>query len=673
MTKKLLVPVLLLLLLLQGGAPAAEPLNWPEGDVEDLLKLVQSVSGKRFVYDPALLKGKKVTILTSDFPRENLLQLFESVLEMQTPPLGLAASGDDKGEYFKIVPAAGLKQQPLPIYSGKEIEGIPRTERLVTVVVPIKNVDPNQVSLILQDLMHGHGSFKPIPKTGVAVLTEYASNLPRLLKILEVIEKENQPPRTQVFPLKFATSSELAPKLNQLLMALSLSGSKNTGGGGAQPTLLVTDDPRTNSVIVIGNEADQMTATGIITQLDKDLGADQNGIQFFPLQNRNAEDVVAVLKQMYTEAQDAARAAVQPGLPPRPAGVPQPPGAGGSLESSRDLVPRVVADKETNSIIAIGQPRAFKELKSMIEKLDTRRPQVFLEATLLEVGENSTRQLGVQLAAIGHRDGKDIILGTNFGFTQPTSGSTDPAEQTLIPSAGLNWILRDSQHLPFVLRALQTNDDADVIATPSLMTNDNQKASVVISDQQPTTTTQTGTATTQNTFGGYQSADTSLEITPHISMAPGPDGKPHPYLRLEVLQKLEKFVGAGSNGVPPAKESRTTTTTVTLADGATVVISGFTRKDQSITVQKVPLLGDIPLLGFLFRNKNTTEVRRNVFLFITPHIITDLGEMEALGRSLTTPEAVEERERKLRALYLKPKPEAQEPKAEAPGPKPAAE
>jgi general secretion pathway protein D len=594
MTTRRLVPAFAgLALLLLLGPVRGDEFNWDGGSatLEDLLKYVKGETGKRFIYDPAILKDKRVTILAPDFHKENLLSVFEAVLEMQG--LGLAASGDEQGEIFKIVKSESLKSQPLPLFTQEDLGKLPASDRLITQVLTLKHIDPAQVGPILNDLMHiPTGSIRPIPNSNVVVITEYASNMRRLAKIIEVMDRENAPPEVRLFPLRHATSSELAPRLNSILS--SLTAGRRAGGMGGQPLMVsVLEDTRTNALLVIGYVNDLKTAEDLIGKLDIDLGADQNTIQFFPLRHRNAKELVDIIKAMYAEVQDAQRGGqAAPNAPPRP----QPPAgfppavagnlpAGGDAGSSQIILPRIVADEGSNAIIAIGPPRSFQALKATIDRLDTRRPQVFIEATIMEVGDNASRQLGIQLASVEQPNGSKIPFGgTNFGFTTPDAA--DPLSATINPAQGLlAGVFKDStRKIPLILRALETTNDAEVIATPSLMTNDNQKASVVISEGQPTTTTSTGTATTNTTFAGFQNADTKLEITPHISVETEGE-KRQAYLRLEITQTLEKFVGASSSaGIPPPKESRTTTTTVTIPDGATVVISWFTRKDRRTTV-----------------------------------------------------------------------------------------
>lgn len=703
-------------LALLGSIPAlrADEFNWDGANatLEQLLQYVKAETGKRFVYDPAVFKGadgksgeKRVTIMAPDFRKENLLPLLEAVLEMQG--LGLAASGDEKGEIFKVVPAANLKSQPLPVYTQDDLKDMPNTDRLVTQVLTLKHIDPSQVGPILNDLMHiPTGSIRPIPNSNVVVLTEYASNMKRLAKIIEVMDRENAPPQVKLFPLYHATASELAPRLNSLLNGLN-STRRSVAGGGPQLSASVLEDTRTNSLIVMGFPSDLETAKGLIDQLDKDLGEDQNTIQFFPLQHRNAKELAEIIKAMYTEQQDAVRQATPGTLgrpltqtltPPGQPGLPNPPQAAagpstaGDPEHASGLLPRIVADEDTNALIAIGPPRSFRELKNTIDRLDIRRPQVFIEATIMEVGEQGTRNLGLQLASVEQPNDRSVLFGgSNFGFTTPDA--SDPTSSTINPAQGLvAGVFKDStRRIPAILRALETTNDADVIATPGLMTNDNKKASLTLSDQQPTTTTQTGTATTNTTFNQFVNADTKLEITPHISIERREDGSGAPYLRLEITQTLEKFVGASTSaGVPPPKESRTTTTHVTIPDGATVVISAFSRKDRRVTVSKIPFIGDIPLIGYFFRNTSTVDVKTNILLFITPRIMSTPEEIEAFDRSLQGT-APGERQKALREKYFGPyedrsdlvpdwlkrkfksepkKPEEKEEEAPAPPPEP---
>ncbi|MEO0482605.1 MAG: hypothetical protein AAF138_03195 [Planctomycetota bacterium] len=288
--------------------------------------------------------------------------------------------------------------------------------------------------------------------------------------------------------------------------------------------------------------------------------------------------------------------------------------AGGvSLTASEDLF--VIADVPNNQLLVKAPMRQQEEFAQLIAKLDLRRAQVYVEATVITVTNTESSRLAVEGAIINQSG--DPVFQTLFGLTSADNdGILFP--RTVSPSLpGLTTAVINSDFVPFVLTAIQNNTDARIVATPQLLVNDNENATVSSTRSEPTTTTQVGETSDITSFGGFEDATTSLDITPSISEG----GQ----LVLDYRVTLENFVGTGSDGQPPPRNSQELEGSVTLPDNATVVVGGITTDNVNDTVEKIPILGDIPLIGALFQDQSKTRSESLLYVFITPRIMRDPG------------------------------------------------
>lgn len=300
----------------------------------------------------------------------------------------------------------------------------------------------------------------------------------------------------------------------------------------------------------------------------------------------------------------------------------------------------VTADVPNNQVIVKAPKRVIPQFARLIEKLDLRRPQVYIEAKIVAITSGDDFRLAVEAQQIIGQ----FAFNTNFGLgsltsttttggggvgggTTTTGGFTSP-KNVATGLSGVTAALIRSRDVPFVVNALARKNDARIVATPQLLVDDNEEAEVASLDQQPTTSSNTGTATTTTTFAGFESAGPRLTVKPQIS-----EGG---YLRLEYNIELSSFQGSGSNGIPaPKLENNISADSVTVPSDMTIVVGGLTQINDGKTVVKVPLLGDIPILGNLFKDTSTTTRKTTLFIFITPRIMRDpsFADMRLLTRS----------------------------------------
>lgn len=285
------------------------------------------------------------------------------------------------------------------------------------------------------------------------------------------------------------------------------------------------------------------------------------------------------------------------------------------LEPSEDIF--VLGDEANNQVLVKAPIKQQADFERLIMKLDQRRPQVYIEAKIVAISASDSLRLAFETQLI-NAQGSGGVLNTNFGLGSFATGSsfTDP-KSVATGLGGLTAAVIKSEYVPIVINALANEADGRILATPQLLVNDNEEASVVSSEQQPTAVTSTGQTTDQTGFGGYEEARTSLTVTPQIS-----EGG---YLRMDYVVELESFFGQATPNLPPPKLSRTVDSSVTIPSDSTMIVGGITLDTRNKAVVKVPLLGEIPIVKHLFRDTSKSNSKTVLYIFLTPRILRDPG------------------------------------------------
>lgn len=372
-------------------------------------------------------------------------------------------------------------------------------------------------------------------------------------------------------------------------------------------------DARRQSIIYYGTESQQEELARWIDLLD--VGEDIITLEYYKLSNARAEDVASIIQGLITGQSQTGESPLLPGggqqfFPQlqQQQFTSQGEEAGFAPDPNRVFV---IADEANNQVIVKAPKKQQDEFAKLVGRLDLRRPQVYLQVQIVAVSDQRDFRLAVesQLSA-GQFQAQNL-----FGLSTAGTGGFQ-APRTVSPNLdGFTSALIRSDMIPFIINAVRTDTDSRILSSPQLLVNDNEEASIAAIDQEPTTSTSQGDNTTITSFQGYESAGTELTVTPTISEAG--------YIRLEYEVKLSSFTGQGANGIPPPKAENTVTGIATIPSDASIVVGGIEVDNTLNTVVRVPLLGDIPIVGHLFRDTNKGRTKSLLYIFITPRILTD--------------------------------------------------
>jgi general secretion pathway protein D len=490
-----------------------------------------------------------------------------------------------------------------------DLARLPKDNELVTAIIELKHADPTQVERTLTQRLvdrQGVGSIVSVLNQPVIIMRDFSREIRYFAEIIRAIDVMPKSVEMKVYTLQNAFASDVAQYLQQL------SGGSSSRGRVAPRGVPTTTgleaqfvaDQRTNKLIVLTFPENFQNIEKVITELDEEIPEGTGNIHIYMLKHTNATKMAVALQSILSGQQQQRQPSVRRG-----AQVPQ----------QLQVVPsRVVAEDQNNALIIEAEKKDYEELLTVIKQLDIRRPQVLIEAAIIEVSADSTTNMGIELATVD-------VAGQGFrgaGGTYYGLSTIDPENLTKQPNAGLGLtalMYKDEfNRIPVLLNMMRTNSDVNVLSSPRLLTNDNEQGEIKVTDQVATTTyidPQQGASRQQ--FGGYQDAGITLTITPHIST--------DNYLRLEIQLKIEQFTTSpvAGSATPPPKTTREIKGVITVPDREVIIIGGLTSEEETETVNKIPILGDIPILGFLFRNTSVNKRKTNLYVFITPHIMND--------------------------------------------------
>lgn len=411
---------------------------------------------------------------------------------------------------------------------------------------------------------------------------------------------------------------------------------QNGAGSGQQiagGSVMVVDETR-GVIIYYGTASQQEEMKRLAEALDTQ--GDQVVLKIYKLKHNDSEKVAELINGLINNQTPAGESALTSGtgtgfsgssnsrrrnqpLQPENALVLNPGGQQSNGASDGLAIPEgetfAIADKANNQVLIKAPAKQQEQFAKLIEGIDLRRPQVYIECKIVAVNATDTFRLAFETQLL--KSGGDSVLNTNFGLSSFATGTGLDGKKTVSTGLqGLTAAIIKSNNVPLIITALQNQSDTQILSTPTLLVDDNEEANIASVDQQPTTTQSQGTSTTQTSFGGYEDAGTELTVKPQIS-----EGG---YLRLKYEAKLSSFTGTGSNGIPPPKQENTVKSdSVTVPSDMTVVVGGLTLDSRRKTVVKVPLLGDIPIVGQLFKDDNKDDRKTTLYIFLTPRILRD--------------------------------------------------
>ncbi len=567
-------------------------LNLKDADISALISTVAEVTDRNFIIDPRV-KGKVTVVSSRPMDSDEVYQVFLSILKVH----GFAAV--PSGAVIKIVPDVNAKQDSIPTV-GDRAPG--RGDQMVTRVVQVDNIAAAQLVPILRPLVPQQGHLAAYPATNVLIISDRANNVERLVSIIRRIDQVSDS-EIEIIPLEHASASEVVRVLTSLERAAPAGKAKVPAA--ARGPVLVADE-RTNSVLLGGDRANRLRLRAIISHLDTPLEAGGNTDVVY-LRYAEAAELVTVLKGVGKIEEKEAKGAASP------------------RRSEFDIQ----ADEATNALVITAPPDIMRTLKRVIGQLDVRRAQVLVDAVIAEVSPVTARELGVQWVFEGARDDNEgpvgIINFTNAGNT--IASVVDNAVSGTLPAPTGNVLLgggrTDSTNINYlaILNALASDTSTNILSTPTLVTLDNEEAEIIIGTNVPFLTgsfTSTGAGdSATNPFQTIQRQDVglTLKIKPQIN-----EGNA---LKLDIEQEVSSIADPVELAADLVTNKRSIKTSVMVEDGEVVVLGGLIEEQVRESIQKVPLLGDIPLLGLLFQSRSADLDRKNLMVFIHPVIMRD--------------------------------------------------
>jgi general secretion pathway protein D len=583
------------------GAPASErlvTLNLNDVDINVFIQFVSELTGKNFIVDPRV-RGNVTVLAPTRIPVSDMYRIFESVLQIH------GFSAVTAGPMVKVVPSA--EARTMNIDTGPMPEQKTSGDELVTRIIPLTYADADELKRLFTPLVSRNAVIGAVADANQLIVTDTAGSIRRLMKIIREVDVADNRRELTVFPLEYANGSKLADLLPSLFP--SLSPPKK---GRSTSTAVFVADERTNSLAVIAPKTDMARIKDLIYLLDQKTLREKGKIRVHYLKNANAEELVKVLQELPAGSKDA-----QP------------------VKGARSILATktgIYADAATNSLILSAESdEELQTLENLIAQLDGPRAMVHVEVLIMEVDARDDFRLGVEWTAVGETqiDGKAAAIGGGFvqapqdsalpGFVNGTfpNGFAVGVFTEAIDIAGITF-----NNLTALIQAVKEERDVTVLSTPQILVTDQEEAKINVGKNIPF---QTRTSSSfDQTFNSYEYRDvgTILKVTPQIS--------DNETVRLNI--GLEVSLLESTTDFKPTTLKRTIDTSVLVKDSETVVIGGLIENSPARSENKVPLLGDIPLLGRLFKYETQSRQKTNLLVFLTPRVLKKSSDASHLDQ-----------------------------------------
>lgn len=652
-------------------AHAQVTLNFVNADIDQVAKAIGAATGKTIIVDPRV-KGQLNLVSENPVPEDQALKTLQSALRMQ----GFALVQDHG--VLKVVPEADAKLQGVPTYVGNTPQA--RGDQVVTQVFTLRHESANNLLPVLRPLISPNNTIAAYPGNNTLVVTDYADNVRRIAAIIAGVDTAAGQ-QVQVVPLRNANALDIAPQIAKMLDPGAI--------GASDPSLKVSvvADPRTNSLMVRASNAQRLSAA---IQLAKQLDAPTSmpgNMHVVTLRNADAVQLAKTLRGMLGKGGNDSSSSGNSangfnqnsgsgggsststglsGTPPLPNSL----GGSSSMSSGNSLTGgasgnsndvsfssdkdksddnqpggMIQADAATNSLIITAPDPVYRNLRSVIDQLDVRRAQVYIEALIVELNSNTNANLGIQwqlangnlLAGtnLATGGGNSIINLTAAAVANTATGGLAGALTSAGLQQGLNvgWVhnIFGVQGLGALLQALSQTSDANVLSTPNLITLDNQEAKIVVVTNVPIQTGSYSNLTSGSTSSAFNTYDrVDVGLTLHIKPQITEGGILKLQLYTEDSAIVNGTTNVTTNPAGPEFTKRSIQSTVLADNGEIIVLGGLMQDNYQVSDSKVPLLGDIPWIGQLFRSENKTRAKTNLMVFLRPVIINDRETAQAV-------------------------------------------
>jgi len=583
-------------------------IDFNDVDINVFIKFISELTDTNFIVDDRV-KGNVTIISPSRISINEAFRVFESVLEVNgftTVP---------SGKVTKIVPAPDARTKDIKTLLKRNAQS--PEDRVVTQIIPLTYADADQIKRLFTPLVSKNSVILSYPATNMLIVTDVQSNISRLIRILDAIDITGIGHEISVVPIIYSDAAKMAQLLETVFAPSRGKGQK----GAAVKTLKFVPEERTNTIVMLASEVDTERARRLIAMLDKEVPEGKEKIHVYYLENAQSEDLAKVLQALPTKA--ATGTAGKKAAPVVPESV------------------KITADKATNSLIIMAEKDDYMVLEEVIRKLDIPRSMVFIESVIMEVNVEKDFSVGVEWAAFSEIGNQEGIFGTGFsggdaGGQFANTGdflnnATLPAGFSVgafkdIISVTTPDGIKNFASLSAMVQAFSKDKDVHFLSTPQLLTTDNEEATIVVGKNVPFQTRSAAEAgiETYQSFE-YRDVGITLKITPHVTQ--------ERMVQLDISEEISKLDELATTSPDrPTTLKRTIETSVIVADQNTVVIGGLIDDSFTQTEYKVPFLGDIPLLGWLFKSRSKATEKSNLFIFLTPKVVANPSESAAILR-----------------------------------------
>ena len=627
-------------------------IDFPNAELKDIIKAISKLARKNFILDRKI-ENRRITILSPEaVTKQEAYNAFLSALYMND--LTIVA----EGKFLKVIDTKAALQSNVRVFMG---DYAPNTAEVITVLYPLRNLNADDIQRYLTDLVPRTGRIAAYPNTNTLVMTDTGFNLRRIIQIIKTIDIPGHEDQLENIPIRYASAKDVAKLIDEILEAQNGGSSsrrsstrsknvKKTRGGGV--ITKIVPDERTNSLVVLANGRGIEELQNLVDALDTPNAAGGGNIHLYYCKNAVAEELASTISTLISSnsTNQKKTPTTRSSLPRNSRDTKTTADSSGS-GISFDGTLRVTSDKATNSLVIIGSSSDFAALKKILEKLDIPRKQVYVEAKILEmkIGNTNHLELGINIANPGVAQvGGFIPTGSKINLK--TLATSPAATSGLLAGFQAGAFLTDAagnqiRTATGLIRALVDFGQAQILHEPAILTSDNEDAEIKITQKIATlTSSQTGSG------DGAVTAQTvernpvviSLKITPQLS-------EDSDLVRLKVEQTLDDFSDAIKAGGQIDTTQRSTKTAVVVRDGSTVAIGGLQKNAQSDNRSRIPILGDLPVLGKLFGGTFSETERSSMMILLTPTIIDTnedllvitqqkLAERLELGKLATDPE-----------------------------------
>lgn len=568
-------------------------LNFEDIDIKVLAKLISEITGKNIIVDDKI-QGKVTIVSSSEVTPLQAWKIFASAVQTK------GFSVIDKGSYVKIIPEGSAKAEKMKLLSE---DGSITSEDIVVAAVILKNADSTALRNSLSMLISPNGSISAYEPTNSIIISDISSNVKRLLSIIKDLDITPKKAELRIYHLKNALAEPVVQSIEKTLGTINKTSPEDN--------LKVSSHKSTNSIIAYGTKYQLLQVEKLLKQIDKAKPEMERSFKVYYLENGDAEEIAKVITAILTERKKVEAAEQKTAAP------------------GEFSVAQVTADKSTNSLIMYVTNAEYASLKDLVAKLDTNRKQILVSAIVAEVSLKRLVDMGVKWQVLTKK-GAGAFMG---GLTQEEIYRTLASGSFILGALGQGTTTVGTAgggtatfpNIFVLLSLLESDSDFNILSAPRLVTLDHLEASMTVGSVQPYAS---GVKfdINQNPVVTYDYKDVglNLKITPHISHSEK--------IRMEIFQKLQEITDylrptvGKVDYIVPITSQREFKTNITVEDNQTVIVGGLVSKKTIDTINKLPILGDIPLLGKLFQNKHTDDQKITLFVFITPHIINNKEE-----------------------------------------------